>query len=276
MIRDVGNIVQKTNKQWRPMLLVYFIQLFFGLFVAVFAYKGLEQKLGSSMELERLANGFDRSIFSDMLNQSPQIIEMLLDRFSITILIFLIISIFFHAGLIGNLRRNEYSIHDFIKNGKEYFIKFTGIALITLLKMGVVLILIWKPFISWIGDPLQTFHSDKSFILTTMALVIITVLLLILIWLWSVLARYSIVDGDDFVKAMKSSWSKIKSAFFKYFPLGVLVVLLHLLMMWLYTLIVDDWGASTWFCVLGLISIQQMFSWLRIWLRTFAYSLIGE
>ena len=276
MIKTLGNILLKTNRHWRSILLIYIIQLVFGFFVAIVAYLIFNNELGSSLELHRLADGFDRSVFSDMINRSPEIVGVILNRFSIGLLIFLVLSIFLHAGLLGNIKQEKFSISNFINSGKNYFIKFSGIAVVTILKMSVILLLIWKPFIKWMGDPLQTFHSDKTFILTMLSLVIFTVLLLIVIWLWSILARYTIIDGCDYLQSMMKAWKVLKVSFRKYFSIGVMVVLLHFLFTWLYTFIVDDWGASTWFCILGLVFIQQLFSLCRIWIRVFGYSLINE
>lgn len=276
MISEIKNISSKTYKHWRSVLLIYIVQLLLGIFVAVLAYSKINNGLGASLELDRLARGFDRSVFSDMMNRSPEIISAIQDRFTIAAIVFLVVSIFLHAGLLGNIKREEYSMASFFKNGKKYFIRFAGIASIAILKMSFVLALIWIPFIKCIGDPLQSFHSDKTFILTTLGLVVFNVLLIIVIWIWSVLTRYSVIDGNGFVMAMKTAWQQLKSRFATYFSMGLIVVFFHIVLTWLYTFIVDDWGAATWFCVLGLIFIQQLFSGIRIWLRVLAYTLLNS
>jgi len=276
MIKGVINISSKTTRQWRSILLIYVMQLSFGLFVAIFAYDKIKNGLGTSLELDRLSNGFDRSIFSDMMNQLPKLISAIQSRFVITGLVFFIFSIFLHAGLLGNIKRREYSIRDFLNNSKNYFLKFTLIALVSICKMCFIIALIWIPFVKWMGDPLQTFHSEKTFILTSLVLVVFTVLLIIVVWLWSVLSRFNIIEGKGFIMAMKTAWSVLKSSFAKYYIIGLLVILFHIMITWLYTFVVDDWGAATWFCVIGLVLIQQIFSLVRIWLRAFAYSYIDE
>lgn len=276
MIKALNNIILKTTKHWKSMLLIYIIQLIFGMLAAALAYTNIKKEIGSTLELDRLASGFDRSVFSDLMNRSPELIDVFLNRFSIGLSIFLVLSIFLHAGLLGNIKNEEFSISNFINNCKNYFIKFAGVAIITIIKIIAIVILIWKPFTNWMGDPLQTFHSDKTFILTMLFLIVFTILLLSIIWLWSVLARYTIIAKGNFLISMKSAWKTLKMSFMKYFGVGVLVMLSHLILIWLYTFIVDDWGAATWFCILGLVFIQQLFSLCRIWIRVFAYSWIKE
>lgn len=255
---------------------MYLVQLSIGVYVAILAFNKLGETIGYSLELDRLSQGFDRSVFSDLMNEFPKMIELFQNQFQLSLSIFLIVSIFLHAGLLGNIKKDNYSVSQFFNNGKEYVLKFFVVALITVLKMGIILFLIWKPFISYMGDPLQTFHSDKTFILTTAGVVIFTILLLMIVWMWSVLTRFQLIEGGDFIRSMKNAWFILKSSILKYFVIGVLIFLLHVVFIWLYTLIVDDWGASTWLCVLGLIFIQQLFSIGRIWIRVFAYCTINE
>ena len=276
MIKSIKNISSSTNKQWRSILLIYFIQLIFAVFLAIFTYRKLEIGLGNSLELDRLTQGFDRTVFSDFINQFPEIVEAIQNRFSWLILVFLIVSIFLHAGLLGNIKKQKYEISDFLKSGIKYFLKFMGVAIVAITKTIAILALIWIPFTKWVGDPLQTFHSDKTFILTAIAFVILSVLLVIIIWIWSVLTRYEIIEEIGFIESAKSAWKDIRKSFIKYFTVGILIFLLHILLTWLYTLVVDDWGAAKWFCILGLVFIQQLFSLCRIWIRVFAYSWIKE
>ncbi len=276
MIKSIKNISSSSTKQWRNILLIYFIQLIFAVFLAIFTYRKLEIGLGNSLELDRLTQGFDRTVFSDFINQFPEIVEAIQNRFSWLILVFLIVSIFLHAGLLGNIKKQKYAISDFLKSGIKYFLKFMGVAIVAIIKTIAILALIWIPFTKWIGDPLQTFHSDKTFILTAIALVTLSVLLVIIIWIWSVLTRYEIIEEIGFIESAKSAWKDIRKSFIKYFTVGIFIFLLHILLTWLYTLVVDDWGAASWFCVLGLILIQQIFSVLRIWLRAFAYASLSN
>lgn len=255
---------------------IYFVQLLLGVFVAVFSYQQLNGAIGNSLELDRLANGFDRSIFSDMVNKFPQIIGLVQGRFGLGILLFLMISVFLHAGLLGNIRKHEYQIKHFLRNAKKHFFRFTGIALISILQTIVILAIIWVPFTMWLGNPLEAFRTEKILILTLVGLIVLSILLIIIIWLWSVLTRYQLADGADFVPAMKAGWRELRANFKQYFLTGIGLILLHVIITWFYTLLVDDWGAETWFCVIGLISIQQIFSIVRVWLRAFAYTTIND
>ena len=98
------NISSKATKQWKSILLIYGVQLVLGIIVAVIAYRQFNGAIGSSLELDRLANGFDRSIFSDMINKFPVIIEHIQSRFALMVVLFLLLSIFLHAGLLSNIR----------------------------------------------------------------------------------------------------------------------------------------------------------------------------
>ena len=211
-----------------------------------------------------------------MINKFPVIIEHIQSRFSSMVVLFLILSIFLHAGLLSNIRNGYYSIFKYFQNANIYFFKFLKVVLISLILKIVVLAIIWVPFFMLIGDPLETFHSEKTFIFTVIGLVILSALFLIVIWLWSVLSRYHIVDKNRLLVSMKAGWRLLISNFARYYIVGCGLILLHVIITWLYTLVVDDWGAETWFTVLALVIMQQLFSLIRIWIRAFGYSAVND
>jgi len=276
MWNKIIDISSKATKQWKSILLIYGVQLVLGSIVAVIAYRQFNGAIGSSLELDRLANGFDRSIFSDMINKFPVIIEHIQSRFALMVVLFLMLSIFLHAGLLSNIRYGYYSIFKYSQNANIYFFKFLKVVLISLILKIVVLAIIWVPFFMLIGDPLETFHSEKTLIFTVIGLVILSALCLIVIWLWSVLSRYHIVDENRLLVSMKSGWRLLISNFARYYIVGCGLILLHVIITWLYTLVVDDWGAETWFTVLALVIMQQLFSLIRIWIRVFGYSAVND
>ena len=276
MWNEIIDISSKATKQWKSILLIYGVQLVLGSIVAVIAYRQFNGAIGSSLELDRLANGFDRSIFSDMINKFPVIIEHIQSRFASMVVLFLILSIFLHAGLLSNIRNGYYSIFKYFQNANIYFFKFLKVVLISLILKIVVLAIIWVPFFMLIGDPLETFHSEKTLIFTVIGLVILSVLFLIVIWLWSVMSRYHIVDKNRLLVSMKAGWRLLISNFARYYIVGCGLILLHVIITWLYTLVVYDWGAKTWFSVLALVIIQQLFSLIRIWIRAFGYSAVND
>ncbi|MDG1716191.1 MAG: hypothetical protein P8H42_01045 [Saprospiraceae bacterium] len=276
MWNKIIDISSKATKQWKSILLIYGVQLVLGSIVAVIAYRQFNGAIGSSLELDRLANGFDRSIFSDMINKFPMIIEHIQSRFALMVVLFLMLSIFLHAGLLSNIRYGYYSIFKYFQNANIYFFKFLKVVLISLILKIVVLAIIWVPFFMLIGDPLETFHSEKTLIFTVIGLIILSALCLIGIWLWSVLSRYHIVDENRLLVSMKAGWRLLISNFARYYIVGCGLILLHFIITWLYTLVVDDWGAETWFTVLALVIMQQLFSLIRIWIRVFGYSAVND
>ena len=276
MWNEIIDISLKATKQWKSILLIYGVQLVLGIIVAVIAYRQFNGAIGSSLELDRLANGFDRSIFSDMINKFPVIIEYIQSRFALMVVLFLLLSIFLHAGLLSNIRYGYYSIFKYFQNANIFFFKFLKVVLISLFFKIVVLAIIWVPFFMFIGDPLETFHSEKTLIFTVIGLVILSVLFLIVIWLWSVLSRYHIVDENRSLVSMKAGWRLLISNFARYYLVGCGLILLHVIITWLYTTVVDDWGAETWFSVLALVIMQQLFSLIRIWIRAFGYSAVND
>ncbi len=276
MWSSIIDISSKATKQWRSILLIYIAQLIIGIIVAMSAYQQFDSAIGSSLELDRLAKGFDRSIFSDMVNEFPIIIGKIKGRFLLGVAFFLLLSVFLHSGLLGNIRNRQYSITSFFTNAKKYFVKFLGVVFISLIKLVVTLAIIWVPFFKLLGNPLETFHSEKTLILTIVGLIILSVLLIIVVWLWSVISRYQIADGSGWVISMKNGWRILKSNFLKYYMLGIILILLHAFLTWVYTLAVDDWGAETWFCILGLVLIQQLFSIVRVWIRAVGYAAVDD
>lgn len=271
MLYRIKNISSRAIEIRKFVLIIYIVQLVLGISVAFMSYLQFDSAIGNSLELNRLAKGFDRSIWSDMINEFPELIAQIQNQFFIVILIYLIVSVFLHAGLLGAIAKGKNSVTYFFIASKNYFLKFLGIALVSILKMIFVLAAIWMPFVNWMGNPLETFHSDKTFILTVIGLLVLSTILILMIWLWSVLSRYQMINGRSFITAMRSGWLILMRHFLRYFMIGVGLIVLHALVSWFYTWVVDDWGAETWFYLLALILLQQLFSIARIYLRVFGY-----
>lgn len=271
MLKKIRHIILDTTKQWKGITLMYIIQFTCSFFVATLAYDQIDISIGNSLELDRLAQGFDRSVFSDMINEFPTIVKNIQFRFLWVLLLFIIVSVFFHAGLLGNIHNRNFSLYLFFKNGLNNFFQCLLVVLISIIKILITLILIWLPFLKWADNPLEVFHSEKTFIFSILGLIIISVLAIITIWSWSVISRYLVTGGGQVVHSMRKAWKTVKANFLKSIFIGIGLLSLHFILVSIYTLIVDDWGADAWIYILGLIGIQQTFAFVRVWMRALGY-----
>ena len=276
MWSSITDISKIALRQWKPIVIIYSVQLLLGIVLSFFAYQSFSDAIGNSLELDRLALGFNRSVFSDMINTVPDLIASIRKPFILLLLLYLLASIFLQAGLLGNIKKDKCSISDFFTNGKSYFFSFICIALISIFKVLVSLALIWFSFFKLIGDPLETFHSEKPFILTVLGLIVFSTLLISVIWLWSILSRYQKMEGNTLYFSMKQGWRILKSRLFHYLSIALLFLGLQVFLTWMYTFIVDDWGASAWFYIISLLLIQQCFSFMRIYIRAAAYTSLSK
>ena len=271
MFKKIKKILINASSQYKSIAFIYIIQLIVASYIGLVVFNNLDATIGDSLSTDILARGFDRSVFSDIINNYPEFIANIKSPFFISIIIYLLLSIFLNGGLIFNINKENKSIFHFIKNGVKYYFSFLVISFLSILLIAFILAIIFIPFLKFIGDPLETFSSEKSFIITLFILMLISILLIGIVWILSVLSRLNIAEGKSLKASLQEGLMQLKMSFNSYFLFTITILLFHVFITWFYAVYINDWGADTWSIVIALISIQQIFVIVRIWLRCVAY-----
>ncbi len=271
MLQRIKHIWNRVLTHRSEVTCIYLFQLIYGVVIGCISYFTLDDYIGQSMALDRLLSGFDRSVFMDLIHNNSGAISPIVTSGIVLIPIYLLFSIILQGGLLHNIRIGEKGIKTQIRNGVHYLIPFFGYVCISVLIILVFSFGIGLLYKSIVGDPLMSFSSEKPFIHSLLLIVFIISIIVILTWGWSVVARYKYIESGSFWTSIRSGIIFIKRYFIKTLLIGYLLIGLHLSLAYIYFLVVRDSGASSWTIVgIGIIA-QQVFSWMRVIIRSIGY-----
>jgi len=228
------------------------------------------------MALELLASGFDRTVIMDMINGENEVFSTLISWTIILIPLYLFISTLLQGGLLFNINRGEVGFKSQIINGAKYILPFFGVALFSFTLIVFFTIVVGLPFKAIVGDPLTTFSSEKPFVLLLIALTAGFSVWLIMVWGFSISTRYNYINGSSFWSSVKSGFTFVKNHLFELLSVGYLLLGVHILIAFIYYLIMGDRGAPSWIIVIFGILVQQLFSFTRIFIRGFGYIAVDQ
>jgi len=276
MIQRLKHIWNRTLAHSAEVTCIYICQLIFGLLVGCIFYSIVNENIGQSMALERLALGFDRTVIMDMINSNDTVFSKVFSWAMVITPIYLIVSTWLQGGLLFNIKKGETGVKSQLKNGIKHLIPFLGFALFSIVLILLFVIIIGLPFRYIVGDPLITFSSEKPFVFSIIVLLAILSICIITIWGLSISARYNYIQGSSFLQSISLGTSLIKNHFFKILSIGYLLIGIHLLMALVYYLIMGDRGAPSWLFVIFVILVQQLFSFARVYIRSFGYIAVDQ
>lgn len=278
MIKLITQAILSSLKQWKPIMVIYGIQAGIALTVGLQVYQVLDASIGSSLSLDIIAEGFDRTVITDLFNVHGASLSPLIGLVRWIVLIYLVISVFLNGGLLANLVKKEISFKQFLKNGYTYFYSFLKIGLLFLSFLFIWILVTGIPYLMIIGsNPFDTFDTEIPFILWTVLLFCLLLLGLGFLWSWSICTRMRVIrDQKSIFQSIKIGLKDlIKNAG----TISLIVLLLaavYSISMFCYTIIMEDRGAESMFVVLSLVIIQQLFSIFRLGLKTTGYASLAE
>lgn len=276
MLQRIKHIWNRALTHHSEVACIYVFQLVFGIVIGCISYCVIGSHIGQSTALNHLAAGFDRTVFMDMVNSNDDVLSPIILLAIILIPIYLIVSIILQGGFLHNIRKGETGFKYQLMNGTRYLFPFLGYVFFSVLMILILAVIIGLIFKNIVGDPLTTFSSEKPFVQSLLIVIGLLLIIVTLIWGWSISARYHYIDGSSFWTAIKSGFSFVKNHVLKILLIGSLLLGIHLLLAFIYYLIMGDRGASSWLIVILGIIIQQVFSFARIYIRGLAYITIDQ
>lgn len=268
MIEKITHGFAEGWKQRRVVLLVYFIQLVIAVPIGIQVYHVIEASIGNSMSLNIIQEGFNRTVVADFLNVHGASITPLIGTLRYVVPMFLVLSIFLHAGMIGNVVRGNHRITDFFNAGVHHFKHFLIFDLIFFLLIILWSIIVWVPFILWMGNPLENLSSEKILIIGISIAGTIYLIGLSIIWILAFNIKVSDVrEKISWIKSVKKGWIFWKKSITKQCVIFLSYVIIHLIAIFIYMVITDPIGAGSMWLIVFVMLLQQMFSLFRIGLR---------
>lgn len=256
----------------KVVILIYLLQLIIALPLGMQVYQVIEASIGNSLSMNIIEDGFNRTVFEDFLNIHGASITPLLGTVRFIIPAYLLLSVFLHAGVIGNILKGQSSIKDFFQNALHYFISFLGINVAMFIISLVWIIVVWIPYLFFIGNPTEDHSSEKVFVFSVILFAIVFLIGIVFIWIWSLNVKYQkVVEGKNIWHSLKSGWYLSKRTGKHQLVLFLIFMTIHLATILLYFLVTDPIGASSMLLILFVMLLQQLFALFRIGLRVSLY-----
>ncbi len=264
----------KRKQHWKAALIVYWVQFFLAATVGITIYTRMKTVMGNSISLSKLKTGFDYTIISDFLSVSSGMIAELIQQVLGLVLIYLLISVFLQAGILSVLsEKSENGVTEFCKGGAYFFLPFFKIGLffwtITILWTGVL----WLPIITNMQKILIQYKDERVFIWVVIGILVVYFVGLWILFAWSLLGRiYYIQNGVTIFKGIKQGLSIFLEQWKPVFINIIAFLLLNIVVGAVYFGIINLFKPDTFFFLLLMFIIQQVFILGRIIIRFGFYS----
>ncbi|MBK8427921.1 MAG: hypothetical protein IPL27_19000 [Lewinellaceae bacterium] len=155
----------------------------------------LESSIGHSLEINKLLQHYDHTVLTDFLKVHGASITPLIGQLRWLLLVWLLFSVFIHAGLLVCAARPEQTGgRNFWTAGAAYFFPFLKISLFFLLLALVGTVVLFLPIALFLEPSLQYFSSEKYSVWLVLGFLLLYGFGLIKLYVWSVLSRLSHVE----------------------------------------------------------------------------------
>lgn len=273
-LRDTFLFGLKTGvRQWRIAAIVYAIQVCLAVVLGMQVYEVLKASIGQSLELKKLLEGYDHTVFTDFLNIHGASITPLIGQLRWLIPVWLLFSAFLNGGLLRCAAEPETaSPRSFWQGGAGYFFPFLKIGLFFTVLALVWTLVLWLPVAAMLESALERLPSEIP--------VVWGVLFLLLVWLtglgglfiWSVLSRlHYIRAGQSLAGSLRGGGRRFRGNKTRYWALLVLFAALQLLLTAGYWVLEAQVGMISAPMVLVFFVVQQTFVFARMLARQMMY-----
>ena len=266
----------RSSKSWKGVLVIWFVSLMLVSMVAFPLRSVVNSDFGRSMITEKLADGLNIEVFTDLGANLKSLISYLSAGFMMIILAGFILNTFFTAGLFTILKETQvdFSLKEFFIYSVKYFLPFLAISLIITLLisvMAVIVIVLPLSFIIDSGSLSQGAVFKAGVLLITFYSFILTILILV--------ADYSRAwqtskEVKAPLKAIGFGFRQTFRTFLSSFPLMIILLAIQLFYGWMVYAILPGLKPSVSAGVFLLFMFSQILFIIRIFLKTCRYGSI--
>jgi hypothetical protein len=263
----------RSLKAWKGVLVFWFISLCLVSMVALPMKGVMKTGLGQSAITEKLMNGLNTEVISDLGILSKGLFRYFFTGLMISFLLWLLINAFITGGLFNSLKSNEekFNTGEFFRASARNFLPFLGITLI----IGTILFLL---ALILIAVPMQgvisTENPDES---VPWLILIISISFYILVsQIFVLVADYARAwqvknEKPDLFRALRFGFSRTFSRFLSSFPMMLIIWLIQTLFVLLVFKIIGIWKPTSGIGVFGLFLLSQVLFYIRFLLKAWRY-----
>lgn len=264
----------RALKARKGVLIVWF-SLFILVLVFIYPLRGsLNSAFGRSMITEKLTDGFDIEVFTDLGPALKSLLSFFTAGFMFVCLVGFVMNAFLTAGLFSSVRKEngKFSSQEFFRAGSKNFWSFFIILLII-----TVIINFFSAIL--IGVPMMIVNlsdtiSEKSQFTITISAIAVSLLCLPVFFLVADYARAwkASNENDSSFRAIGFGFRQTFSKFWSSYIMMVLLILAQLVLGIFIMLILPTWKPATGGGVFLLLIISQLLLYARLLLKTWRYA----
>ncbi|RLD68731.1 MAG: hypothetical protein DRI95_02165 [Bacteroidetes bacterium] len=264
----------QTAKFPRMLFILYFANILMALIFALPFFSALKNSAGNSDFLNGLLEGFDFTVFSNLMYYSGKAFAVLTGSIKWLVLAYFLLSVFLTGGIIRSLNDDKFSTSSFFGAGAHSFFRFLGLSLIIVLFQIIFLLLIFIPVGMYIGKNFSEFQSEITAYYIGFSALGLYALVFLLISMIGDYGKFYLELNNSF-NIFKGFWGGVKYVFkhfLKTYVLYLILLFLPAVIMYVYLYLEQDIKMATGIGILLVFLMQQSFILLRVFLRTWILS----
>jgi hypothetical protein len=270
------NGATRVAKSWKGIIIIWFLSLLLAAAIALPLKGSLNAGIGNSLITERLSEGIDIEVFTDLGLGLKSLISSFTSGFLVLLVLGFLLNTFLNGGLFSSLRGapRKFSSSKFFSASAGNFWSFFVIAFIItclLIFQFIIIILIPVSIVATSESVTETSVYNSFIITGSLSAIAIIILLLVADFAraWQVAA----VQSQCF-KAIGFGFRETFKTFLSSFPLMLFFITIQLLFVWFVFRILSVWIPETSWGVFILFIVSQVFFIFKISLRTWRYASI--
>ncbi len=270
-IDSVISSFRESLKLKKVIGLIYVVQLILAIIVAIVAGSFINT-LAHTASIHELLSDFNYQIIEDLKVAAQSNWAMISKVAFIVALLYVVISLFLHSGLLYCIYHRRYTLKDFGIGVKSYYRRFLFVAIFFLVLSVAWTILIWFPYLSNLFHMMEHWVAEYMIVWLIPMLSIIYFIGLAFLFAWSVQTRYFMIYQSHwsfsvFKQGFRQVTAQLKQHYIQMFLFAALLMLIYGVSMMLDLSL----GVSSAFLVLLFFIIQQCVVLVKLWHKVSVY-----
>jgi hypothetical protein len=271
--RSLYNGAIVSVKSWKGVIITWLFSLIVVSVLGIPLRGALKSAFGSSMITERLTEGFDLAVLTELGSSLKVIISFFSSGLFLLIIIGFLVNIFFAGGLFNSVRKDvtNRTFQEFFKSSARHFGSYLVISVIVriIINFAAGLTIAIPVLIVTTGNNISTKASlifVSSAILLTIT--VISILLLVADYARAWQARN---ERSACFSAIGFGFSETFSRFWSSFPMMLIIMFIQVLFIVTVFFLITGWNPLTGGQVFLLFLISQILVFVKILLKTWRF-----
>lgn len=262
--------LKKTSANKRIVTTIYAVLFLLALVIVIPFGNTIAGIAGNSMAFTKLLNDFNYTVYTDFMRDAEKAIQPYISIAFWTAVLYLIFTIFFSGGILTILKAEDKdkSLKLFWQGCAVYFWRFLRLAIYMLILQIIIFAIVFIPLSAIIASMNNT-STEPAIFYTALAAIIIYLFFLIILLSVTDYAKIMLSVHDEFrpIRTIIRSFGFVFRHLFSTIGLYKILLVFPVALFILYFIISDKIGMSTGFTIFITFLIQQIFVWLRVFVK---------